>query len=143
MSLGDDDAKFPSVLPSNDIPPSPTRENPGAVYPRSSPTPATPLEVPGTGKAPSQNPSAVFGNPYVFEAAIGKLENSLDEIIETIDKEAMAGAGVDISPEEKGMLEKFRAWRQELDIIRGAGRPKPSREPRDQPDLQEGGMFTD
>jgi len=36
-SLGEADAKFPGQENQNAIPPSPTRENPGAVYPKSSP----------------------------------------------------------------------------------------------------------
>ncbi|GJE92946.1 hypothetical protein PsYK624_091050 [Phanerochaete sordida] len=50
MSMGDADAKFPNQS-SGAIPPSPSRENPGAVYPKSDPKAAPSESVPGTGGA--------------------------------------------------------------------------------------------
>jgi len=142
MSLGDGEAKFPTESFTKNLPPSPTRENPGAVFPRSSPTPASPQEEPGARGAP-RNPESVFGNPYFFDAKISKLEKALDEMIDAIDKEASAGAGVDISEEEGALLHKFKQWRHELDVIRRGGHPTSYKEPRETPDLEKGGMFTD
>ncbi|KAA1466880.1 hypothetical protein DENSPDRAFT_831787, partial [Dentipellis sp. KUC8613] len=45
-SLGEADAKFPGSQ-STALPPSPSAENPGQVYPKSDPKPAPPDTVPG------------------------------------------------------------------------------------------------
>jgi len=79
----------------------------------------------------------------VFDAQIAKVENALDELIDSIGKEASSGAGVSISKEEGDLLNKFKEWRRVLDVIRGRGRPTPAKEPGEKPDLPEGGMFTD
>ncbi|TFY76161.1 hypothetical protein EWM64_g7850 [Hericium alpestre] len=50
MTLGDSDAAFPGQH-SDAIPPSPSRENPGQVYPKSDPTAAPPDSVPGSAKS--------------------------------------------------------------------------------------------
>ncbi|TFY81390.1 hypothetical protein EWM64_g2625 [Hericium alpestre] len=44
------DAKFPGST-SDALPPSPTPENPGAVYPKTDPTPAPPDSIPGGAKS--------------------------------------------------------------------------------------------
>jgi len=143
MSLGESDAKFPGQE-GDAIPPSPTRENPAAVYPKSSPHPAGAQAVPGSGGAPS-NPRTLFSNPFAFDAALAKLHRAFDDVIGEIGDEARSG----LSGEELSLSQKFKGWRSELDAIRkraaGQGVDSGSRAQRDA-DVgvtQEGGMFTD
>ncbi|CAL1698130.1 unnamed protein product [Somion occarium] len=154
MSLGDADAKFPGNTDSA-IPPSPSRENPGQVYPKSDPqgrvhsfrlvpaslltdyvATAAPVEsVPGTGG--EHEPGSFFGNPYAFDSVFGKLEHALNETISAVENE---GQSVGASSNENAMLQKLRGWRTELDILR-SGKQGFGRVHRGTP--QEGGMFTD
>ncbi|CAL1698129.1 unnamed protein product [Somion occarium] len=134
MSLGDADAKFPGNTDSA-IPPSPSRENPGQVYPKSDPQAAPVESVPGTGG--EHEPGSFFGNPYAFDSVFGKLEHALNETISAVENE---GQSVGASSNENAMLQKLRGWRTELDILR-SGKQGFGRVHRGTP--QEGGMFTD
>ncbi|KAF8578890.1 hypothetical protein K439DRAFT_1416782 [Ramaria rubella] len=136
MSLGDDDAKFPGQTGTG-IPPSPTRENPAAVYPKSSPFPASSQDIPGTEGAPS-HPQLVLSNPFAFDASLQKLDRALDEVIKHIADEVSSG----VSEEENFLIEKFRSWRNELDAIRGRQNRNASTDVS-VGNTQDGGLFID
>ncbi|KAI8990424.1 hypothetical protein BD414DRAFT_437951 [Trametes punicea] len=114
MSMGDVDSKFPGQR-STAIPPSPSRENPGQVYPQSDPHAAPPESVPGTGGERNPHPSEILGNPYVLDDSLSRLETALTEVISTIrSEERSVGAASD----EDALLRKFERWRDELTQIR-------------------------
>jgi len=106
-------AKFPGQT-SGGIPPSPTRENPGQVYPKTDPQAAPASTVPGTGFQPDP-PSSVIGNPYLLEDALRRLDSSLNDLIRIVqDEEAAVGS----SRKENKYLDKFQSWRDELRVMR-------------------------
>ncbi|KIJ64272.1 hypothetical protein HYDPIDRAFT_28708 [Hydnomerulius pinastri MD-312] len=110
--LGEADAKFPDQT-SGGIPPSPTRENPGQVYPKSDPQAAPKSTVPGTG-IQSGTPTSVIGNPYLLENALRRLDTSLDDLIRIIESEESATGS---SSKETMYLEKFKSWKEELAAV--------------------------
>ncbi|KAF9221826.1 hypothetical protein BS17DRAFT_784775 [Gyrodon lividus] len=110
--LGEADAKFPGQT-GGGIAPSPTRENPGQVYPKSDPQAAPASTIPGTGFQPDL--SSVIGNPYLFENALSRLDDSLDDLIRILENEE---ATVGSSSKELKYLEKFQSWRDELKEMR-------------------------
>ncbi|EKM52707.1 uncharacterized protein PHACADRAFT_164637 [Phanerochaete carnosa HHB-10118-sp] len=135
MSVGYADAKFPNQ-PPDAIPPSPSRENPGAVYPKSGPNAAPAGSVPGTGG--EDEPSSVLGNPFAFQGALNKLGGALNEVITALEGEA-GRAGV--AENEQQILRKFRAWAAELRALEGRGQPGGHDSELVNP--QEGPLFTD
>ncbi|KII90132.1 hypothetical protein PLICRDRAFT_40334 [Plicaturopsis crispa FD-325 SS-3] len=137
MSLGEADAKFPGRI-DKALPPSPSRENPGQVYPKSDPAAAPANSVPGTGSVPT--PHSAIGNPFLFASVLEKLDHSLSEVISAIENETNA---MGESSEEAALLEKFKSWRQDLDRVR-AGETMASRGAEFQYEpAEEGGMFAD
>ncbi|OSC99994.1 hypothetical protein PYCCODRAFT_1437741 [Trametes coccinea BRFM310] len=141
MSMGDSDSKFPGQRNAA-IPPSPSRENPGQVYPQSDPQPAPPESVPGTGSERNPRPNDILGNPYVLEDAFSKLDSALVEIIANIRREERS---VGAAPSEDALLQKFTRWRAELTEIRrgrksvgGVGNGGDAAV-----EQQDGGIFTD
>ncbi|KAK7045452.1 hypothetical protein VNI00_007705 [Paramarasmius palmivorus] len=129
------DAKFPNQHASG-IPPSPTRENPGQVFPKSDPNAGT---IPGTSR--SNSSQKLIGNPFLMREAFGKLDKALGDVIEVVEKEGTAQGG---SQTENSLLTKFRIWQAELDDIRaGHATPEKSRPGSRVRPEQEGGMFID
>ncbi|KAI0339065.1 hypothetical protein BDW22DRAFT_1431980 [Trametopsis cervina] len=135
MSLGGADAKFPDQT-SNAIPPSPTRENPGQVYPKSDPQAAPSESVPGTGG--EQQPQSVVGNPFSLHGSFSKLDSALNEIISALEGEE---SSVGSSANENVLISKFKSWREELKALRGGAQGFGGSEAPGTP--QEGGLFTD
>ncbi|KAF9037336.1 hypothetical protein BDZ89DRAFT_1061491 [Hymenopellis radicata] len=118
MTTANEDAKFPG-LHSSGLPPSPTIENPGGVYPQfdPSPPPAPPL-------LSHQNSGAFIANPFLMNEAFGKLDHALGEVITILENE------------------EFLNWRDQLDTIR-TGKRTPSRSPARHTPEREGGLFVD
>jgi hypothetical protein len=98
-------------------------------------TAAPPISVPGHGGR--DEPESYTANPNVIRSALEKLDRSLSEVIQVIEKEeASAGA----TRGENAQLRKFRGWRDELVGVRtGSSARTTGTGPRE----QEGGMFTD
>ncbi|KAL1745308.1 hypothetical protein HDZ31DRAFT_63235 [Schizophyllum fasciatum] len=136
MSLSEADAKFPQEIPEpgpHAIPPSPTRENPGQVYPKSDPSPGPARHTPQQLDAPHQT-----GNPYVMKGALDKLHRSLSDVINLIEGEESAEGG---TRGEDALLAKFKTWRTELEAI-ASGSVKLSAE-QSNTVRSEGPLFTD
>jgi len=141
MSLGDSDAKFPGQQ-GLAIPPSPSRENPGQVYPKSDPT-STPLNTaPGTGAPNEKSPERFLGNPYLQKDVFGKVAQSLREAIQTIEREQSKMGG---SPEGVVLVEKLEGWSKELRVIMAGGHASARSDvpPANGVSAEEGGMFRD
>ncbi|TBU31337.1 hypothetical protein BD311DRAFT_863555 [Dichomitus squalens] len=143
MSLADADAKFPAngVQPSG-IPPSPSRENPGQVFPKSDPKAAPPASVPGTGGGHEPSAAEALGNPYVLEEAFSKLDHALTELITKIQgEERRVGAGTS----GEALVRKFTGWRDELTQIRRGqgGATGTRRDANESARRKEGGLFAD
>ncbi|KAI0790964.1 hypothetical protein C8Q75DRAFT_758723 [Abortiporus biennis] len=123
------DPKFPTTHPSG-LPPSPSVENPGRVYPWSDPKtqPATPS---GTQEA-----KYLLGNPYALAEVFSKLDIALNEAIAAVENEERSVGGC---AGEESAVEKFKRWRYELEEIR-RGTYKTKEAPGTP---QEGGLFAD
>ncbi|KAI6118199.1 hypothetical protein F5141DRAFT_606788 [Pisolithus sp. B1] len=128
------DAKFPGQE-GGGVPPSPSAVNPGQVYPKSSPHAAPRGSVPGSGTPPGT--SCVIGNPYLFEDALRKLENSLDDLIQIVGSEQKASGG---SQKAAGLLQKFENWKDELRAVRADRSPDYHERPQSG---ASGGLFID
>lgn len=144
MSLGDADAKFPSDASyiskdTPDIPPSPSRENPGQVYPKSDPHAAPNKSVPGTSGEHTPGPTHAMGNPFAFESILGELDRALGKVVSTLQREeSSAGASAD----EDALLRKFEGWQEELHEIRTGAKGLQAHGARSAPQ-EGGGLFTD
>ncbi|EGO02997.1 hypothetical protein SERLA73DRAFT_103054 [Serpula lacrymans var. lacrymans S7.3] len=135
--LGEADAKFPGQG-GDGIPPSPSRENPGQVYPKSDPKAAPKDTIPGTGK---QNETSSFtGNPYLLQGALDKLYHSLTDVINIIQEEKSTMGG---SSEEVAFLAKLKCWRNDITHVRDSKSQGPRISGMDGVPADEGGMFTD
>ncbi|GLB44210.1 hypothetical protein LshimejAT787_1601400 [Lyophyllum shimeji] len=119
MSLGEADGKFPTANQYTGLPPSPTRENPGQVFPKSDPQPA-PISPPPTG------PEQYIGNPFLMNGALRKVDHAFGEVIAILESEENSHSG---AHEESPLLQRFRRWREELDILRGEFRTPSIRTP--------------
>ncbi|PIL25961.1 hypothetical protein GSI_11715 [Ganoderma sinense ZZ0214-1] len=143
MSQADDDARFPGQRPTG-LPPSPSRENPGQVFPRSDPKAAPVHSVPGTTGEHENHGLEALGNPYVLRESFTKLDHALTAVITAIQGEERS---VGAAPNVEALVRKFSSWRDELTQIRtghgqrGAGAAK--REAVGRLDQQEGGLFAD
>ncbi|CCM05907.1 uncharacterized protein FIBRA_08145 [Fibroporia radiculosa] len=132
------DAKFPGQYSPTTTPPSPTRENPGQVYPKTDPKAAPAETIPGTGGEHAPPFENLIGNPYAFDSSLDKLDSSLSDIITIIKGET---SRVGTSGETEVLLRKFSGWRHELFALR-SGRTKVVDRGHDETPAQ-GGMFTD
>ncbi|KAH9837921.1 uncharacterized protein C8Q71DRAFT_569091 [Rhodofomes roseus] len=141
MSLGDADAKFPGQSLEKNIPPSPSRENPGQVYPKSDPHAAPHESVPGTGGAHNPAVGQTLSNPFVLDDAFDGLDHALAKAITAIESDTDASGG---SAESETLLSKFRGWQNELVGLRRKG-ARGGREVQggQQGHASQGGMFTD
>ncbi|KZS89408.1 hypothetical protein SISNIDRAFT_489364 [Sistotremastrum niveocremeum HHB9708] len=136
MSLGEADAKFPGQQIQAEGP-APTRENPGGVFPKSSPERAPKESIPGTGSG--NNPVSLFSNPYQFDDKLANVEAALGQLIDAIQGEESSAGG---TSREESYVVKFRRWQDEILSLR-RGKPVDEGEAaRDVPE-QEGGLFTD
>ncbi|KAF5385726.1 hypothetical protein D9757_005515 [Collybiopsis confluens] len=140
MSLGEADAKFPTSS-NSDIPPSPTIENPGQVFPKSDPHAPRLGTLPGAGR--SNSSQIVIGNPFLMREAVLKIDHALGNAIDILEREETS---VGEPEDENELLKKFRQWRKELDEIHAGHRsldPSASRS-RSRVSLgREGGLFID
>ncbi|KAH8084893.1 hypothetical protein BXZ70DRAFT_1011949 [Cristinia sonorae] len=138
MSLGDADAKFPHST-ANGLPPSPSRENPGQVFPKSDPKAAPAESVPGTGG--ENEPSSLMSNPFALQSVFGKLDDALGGVISALESEEKSAGS---SANEDATVAKFKQWKTELDQISRSGQV--AQQPRAEDNSivqQEGGLFTD
>ncbi|KAI0776761.1 hypothetical protein BD413DRAFT_610349 [Trametes elegans] len=142
MSIAHGDPKFPGQR-SSGLPPSPSRENPGQVFPRSDPRAAPAGSVPGTGGARDPRPDELLGNPYALEDAFTKLDGALSDVVATIAGEERS---VGAAPAEDALVQKFKGWRDELAQIR-SGRKTAGKGGESAADAaakqREGGLFAD
>ncbi|KAJ8519281.1 hypothetical protein ONZ45_g3750 [Pleurotus djamor] len=106
MSLGEAEAKFPESG-ANGIPPSPTRENPGQVFPKSDPSPAPEDESPAVDNATT----ASSGNSLAIKSALVKLDNAIGEVIELLQKENVNGGAA----QGNEFLQNLRSWKLEVE----------------------------
>ncbi|KAJ4480935.1 hypothetical protein J3R30DRAFT_3287369, partial [Lentinula aciculospora] len=137
------DAKFPATTHSGSpiIPPSPTIENPGQVFPKSDPHAAQPGTIPGTAR--SNSSQTFIGNPFLMREAFSKIDHALGNIIDILEREETS---VGASEDENDLLRKFLQWREELDKIRAGKRSPITSKSRCNSRVapeKEGGMFTD
>ncbi|KAL0565409.1 hypothetical protein V5O48_016611 [Marasmius crinis-equi] len=155
MSMGSvTDSKFPGQHESG-IPPSPTIENPGQVYPHTDPSKSSdskssvglsrdeqllttyrPDDLSGRTARGSQT---LLGNPFLMRESLNKLDRALGDVIRVIEEEEISQGG---NAEENMLLKKFKLWRGELDEVR-AGTKTPERSTSRVRPEHEGGMFTD
>ncbi|KAH9921112.1 uncharacterized protein B0H18DRAFT_880467, partial [Fomitopsis serialis] len=135
------DAKFPGQSFEKNIPPSPSRENPGQVYPKSDPRAAPHESVPGTGGAHNPPVGQTLSNPFVLDDALDGLDHSLARAISTIENDADASG---TSAESETLLSKFRGWQSDLVALRRKG-ARVGREVQggQQGHTNQGGMFAD
>jgi hypothetical protein len=83
-----------------------------------------------------------MGNPYLQNDIFEKLDRSLTEVIQTIEREQSGMGG---SPETAVLVDKFKGWKDELvDIMAGcvATKEGDSALAGDIP-AEEGGLFED
>ncbi|KAJ8072959.1 hypothetical protein PM082_019542 [Marasmius tenuissimus] len=137
MSMGSvTDSKFPGQGESG-IPPSPTIENPGQVYPHTDPSKSSDGDL--TGRRLESGSQTLLGNPFLMRESLNKLDHALGDVIRIIEEEEVSQGS---SEEQNTLLEKFKQWRNDLDGVRaGVKTPERSRS-RVRPE-HEGGMFTD
>jgi hypothetical protein len=81
-----------------------------------------------------------LGNPYFQNSIFWKLDRSLTEVIQTIEREQ---SGVGGSPEEVALVDKFKRWKDELGVIMAGGVSVSDRNsgPVDGVHAEEGGLF--
>ncbi|KIY67628.1 hypothetical protein CYLTODRAFT_422347, partial [Cylindrobasidium torrendii FP15055 ss-10] len=132
-----DSNKFPGHAPTG-LPPSPTAENPGGVYPHSDPDKASP-PPPMT----HNNSSTYFGNPFLMNEAFSKLDHALSDVIHILEDEEPANS----EQSDNRMLNLFSDWRDQLDSIRTGKKSSSSRSisrtPARRSPENEGGLFVD
>ncbi|RDB23753.1 hypothetical protein Hypma_009323 [Hypsizygus marmoreus] len=117
MSLGEADGKFPTANEGTGLPPEPSVENPGQVFPKSSPVPA-PITP------PLVTAEQYIGNPFLIGGALRKVDHAIGEVIAILESEE---ASNDSADEDNPLLRKFRAWREELDDVRSDLKTPPVR----------------
>ncbi|KAH0579647.1 hypothetical protein H2248_002496 [Termitomyces sp. 'cryptogamus'] len=132
MSLGEADGKFPTANQGAGLPPLPTRENPGRVFPKSDPQSGRPfyvLHLTATLDAATapltpiiQNIDPYIGNPYLMGGTLRKVDKALSEVIAILESEERSHSGAN---EEGPLLQKFRRWRDEILSMRGDSQTPP------------------
>ncbi|KAG5651313.1 hypothetical protein H0H81_009114 [Sphagnurus paluster] len=150
------DGKFPTANNGIGLPPPPSVENPGQVFPKSdpylgvlSPLYNTYAAISNRGLTaprtpPNTNGENFIGNPFLMNMALCKLDHAVGEVIAILESEESAsGAGEN----EGHLMQKFLRWREELDMLRG-GLTTPSVTSRASPRTrsrspQPGGIFID
>ncbi|KNZ75586.1 hypothetical protein J132_02527, partial [Termitomyces sp. J132] len=111
------DGKFPTANQGAGLPPLPTRENPGRVFPKSDPQSATAPLTPII-----QNIDPYIGNPYLMGGTLRKVDKALSEVIAILESEERSHSGAN---EEGPLLQKFRRWRDEILSMRGDSQTPP------------------
>jgi len=83
-----------------------------------------------------------LGNPYLQNSIFWKLDKSLTEVIQTIEREQSSVGG---SPEEVALVDKFKRWKDELEVIMAGdvGVRDRNSEPVNSVHAEEGGLFKD
>ncbi|KAJ3574863.1 hypothetical protein NP233_g1489 [Leucocoprinus birnbaumii] len=133
MSMGDADAKFPGQ--HTGIPPSPTRENPAQVYPKSDPNPAP--RMPRSGD--DDRIQTVVGNPFLLQSALERIDEELSKVLVILQDEEKSQGG---SRKEESLIAKFKGWREELGGMM-RGEPSHAAPPPHVATAGGGGMFID
>ncbi|KAF9529136.1 hypothetical protein CPB83DRAFT_853293 [Crepidotus variabilis] len=134
MSQVEYDAKFPGQQPSG-LPPAPSRENPGGVFPKSDPS--LPSREPSSQRG---TPDKFVGNPYLMNNALNKVDHAFGEVIAILEQEDRSQ---DRSSSDDALIRKFRAWRSELEDMRTGDKDVSLPAQGSSLVSQEGGMFTD
>ncbi|KZT68095.1 hypothetical protein DAEQUDRAFT_712531 [Daedalea quercina L-15889] len=141
MSLGDVDAKFPGQSFEKNIAPSPSRENPGQVYPKSDPKAAPAESIPGTGGEHNPPLSQALSNPFVLDDALNALDHALTRAISIMEGDADASGA---SAEGETLTNKFRGWQSELfDLRKRAARGGQEVADDQRGHASQGGFFAD
>ncbi|KDR78287.1 hypothetical protein GALMADRAFT_138397 [Galerina marginata CBS 339.88] len=149
------DAKYPGQNPGG-LPPSPTIENPGRVFPKSDPSKGKAFQCWLSVNANNNSslivavitprrttPEQYVGNPFMMNTALDKLDHAFGEVIATFEQEDRSQ---DRGDEGNPLLHKFKSWRVELERIRRGEEelPPPDGLAQPQPRHQgEGGTFAD
>jgi hypothetical protein len=90
---------------------------------------------------PSQTGSDHYiGNPYLMHGAMQKVDRAFGEVIAILESEESSHGDF---PQQNPLLEKFREWREELDVLRGGTRTPPVRRAPSQSPEDRGGIFVD
>ncbi|EIW76635.1 hypothetical protein CONPUDRAFT_168462 [Coniophora puteana RWD-64-598 SS2] len=138
--LGEADAKFPTTE-AHGLPPSPSRENPGQVFPKSDPHAAPESTVPGTGT--TQESGALTGNPFLLESALAKLDTAIGDVIAIIRDETAAQGSA--SSRQNAFLKSLENIKAEAGGVRataGEG-PRAQGAAAGSDSAQAGGLFVD
>ncbi|KAM5537378.1 hypothetical protein V8D89_008897 [Ganoderma adspersum] len=143
MSLEDYDARFPGRKATG-LPPSPSRENPGQVFPKTDPEAAPEHSTQRSGGKREPLTPEVLGNPYVLRESLTKLDHALTDVITVIQgEERSVGAAANAD----ALVRKFSSWRDELTQIRAGHGHRGARAAQgkvvEEPEQQEGGIFAD
>ncbi|KXN85237.1 hypothetical protein AN958_11512, partial [Leucoagaricus sp. SymC.cos] len=128
------DATFPSSHGVG-LPPSPTVENPGQVYPKSDPTPAQ--RTPRSGD--DSRAQTAVGNPFLLQSALEKVDRGLVSVLVILKEEERAQG---VSQKDEALIKKFQGWRDELGEIMTTGSSGPPHAVSASGEYA-GGMFTD
>ncbi|KAF4611770.1 hypothetical protein D9613_003922 [Agrocybe pediades] len=128
------------------LPPSPSVENPGRVFPRYSPssTGQTSFTAPKKILTPEQ----YVGNPFLMNAALDRLDHAFGEVISILEQEMYSSTATLEDNSGNVLVEKFRDLRSEVERIRLGEESLPERTPSTRPvsansKEREGGMFVD
>lgn len=81
-----------------------------------------------------------MSNPFAMQKVYEKVDTALDEAISALQREERSAGA---SAGENATIQKFKSWKQELEMIRDAGRV--TSQPHGETGIvqQEGGLFTD
>ncbi|KIM41851.1 hypothetical protein M413DRAFT_27415 [Hebeloma cylindrosporum] len=134
MTQQEYDAKYPGQI--SGLPPSPTIENPGRVFP-----PSDPKRGPFVSPRRTATPEQFVGNPFLMSSALDKLDHAFGEVMLILEQEATTqGRAIAGNP----LYDKMMSWRDELEKMRLGEEELPDTLDRTPPtEGQEGGMFTD
>ncbi|KAF5329688.1 hypothetical protein D9619_008946 [Psilocybe cf. subviscida] len=138
-----DQSTFPGT--PTGFPPSPSVENPGRRYAFVQVFPKT---DPSRGSFASPPPQITLnqyvGNPFLMNAALGKFEHALGEVILILEQEDKAENRAESA---NPFLKRFREWRDEFDNLRTVGLPVPPSPEREANGTggapRHGGLFAD
>ncbi|PPR02314.1 hypothetical protein CVT24_011652 [Panaeolus cyanescens] len=142
MTLAEYNAKFPGQITA--IPPSPSLENPGQVFPKSDPSKQT-SDSSNHGSPPTE---LMIGNPYLMKTALDKLDHAFSDVLSVIEQERLSQNALDADP---FLADTIAGWKAQLEEIRLKrtvrvvnDSAEESVEPFESPDsAEQGGLFAD
>lgn len=86
-------------------------------------------------------PEKYVGNPFMMNAALDKLDHAFSEVISILEQE---NSSQDIDNGGNVLLNRFKSWRDELEMIRLGEEDLPLPERLASPPVQhDGGLFAD